>query len=119
MNNAMTYKGYVARIEFDPEDEIFFGRLAGVNDVVGFHADTAAGLKAAFRDAVDDYTDTCAKVGKPPEKPYSGQLMIRIDPAVHAEVAKAAQLAGESLAQWSEKRLHAAADQELKAVVAV
>ena len=35
--NVMTYEGYSARIEFDAEDEIFFGRLAGISDVIGFH----------------------------------------------------------------------------------
>ena len=30
MKNVMTYKGYTARIEFDAQDRIFFGRLAGI-----------------------------------------------------------------------------------------
>ena len=60
---AISYKGHFANVEFDAEDEIFTGRLAGVNDVVGFHADTVENLKAAFREAVDDYIDTCGKAG--------------------------------------------------------
>ena len=32
------YKGYVAAVEFDPEDAVFAGRLVGIKDVVGFHA---------------------------------------------------------------------------------
>ena len=35
--NSLSYKGYVARVEFDGEDEIFVGHIAGVADVVGFH----------------------------------------------------------------------------------
>ena len=69
--NVMSYKGYTARVEFDAEDEIFFGHLAGINDIVGFHSDTVADLKAAFHEAVDDYVETCAKIGKTPEKPFS------------------------------------------------
>jgi predicted HicB family RNase H-like nuclease len=61
--NTMTCKGYFARIEYDTDDEIFVGHLAGINDVVGFHADNVAGLKAAFEEAVDDYVATCAKTG--------------------------------------------------------
>jgi predicted HicB family RNase H-like nuclease len=38
-------------------------------DGVGFHADTVADLKAAFREAVDDYVETCAKIGKDPQSP--------------------------------------------------
>jgi len=37
MKNAMTYKGYTARIEFDAQDRIFFGRLAGIRDIITFH----------------------------------------------------------------------------------
>lgn len=47
---ALTYKGYAARIEFDPEDELFVGRIAGSRDVVGFHAESVADLKEAFHE---------------------------------------------------------------------
>jgi predicted HicB family RNase H-like nuclease len=100
--NVMTYEGYSARIEFDAEDEIFFGRLAGISDVIGFHADNVSDLKQAFHDAVDDYVETCRKLGKAPQKPYSGKMMFRVDPEIHARAAKAAELAGKSLNQWAE-----------------
>ena len=45
MTNTMTYKGYAARIEYDDEDGIFTGRIAGIRDGVGFHADTVEGLR--------------------------------------------------------------------------
>ncbi len=111
--NAMTYKGYSARIEYDDEDEIFFGRLVGIRDGVSFHADTVAELKAAFREAVDDYIETCAKIGKSPQKPYSGNLMLRVDPAVHSKVALAAEVAGKSLNQWGEEVLREAAEKQV------
>ena len=101
--NTMSYKGYNARIEYDDEDGIFVGRLAGIRDGVGFHAETVAELKAAFREAVDDYIETCAKVGKTPQKAYSGQLMVRVDPEVHAAAAEAAELQKISLAKWAER----------------
>lgn len=110
---GMVYKGYAAAVEFDGDDEIFVGRLVGINDVVGFHADTVEELKAAFHEAVDDYTTTCRRVGKRPEKAYSGSLMVRVDPAVHAQAAKAAELSGKSLAQWAEEKLKSAAQREV------
>ncbi len=57
MTNTMTYKGYSARIEYDDEDGIFTGRIAGIRDGVGFHADTVADLREAFHDAVEDYLE--------------------------------------------------------------
>ena len=110
---AMVYKGYAARIEFDADDKLFTGRIAGICDVVGFHADTVADLIAAFHEAVDDYIDTCAKAGKAPQKPYSGNLMLRVDPEVHSKVAIAAELAGKSLNQWGEEVLAEAAEARL------
>ena len=110
---GMAYKGYAGAVEFDGDDEIFVGRIVGINDVVGFHADTVDGLKAAFHEAVEDYIATCRRAGKKPDKAYSGSLMVRVDPAVHAQAAKAAELSGKSLAQWAEEKLRSAAQREV------
>jgi predicted HicB family RNase H-like nuclease len=105
MTNTMTYKGYAARIEYDDEDGIFTGRIAGIRDGVGFHADTVEGLREAFHEAVEDYIETCAKIGKEPQKTYSGQVMFRVSPDVHRKAALAAELSGKSLNQWAEEVL--------------
>jgi predicted HicB family RNase H-like nuclease len=110
MTNILRHMGHSARVEFDADDRIFFGRIARIAGGVGFHADTVEGLVAAFEDAVDDYLETCAKVGKRPDKPYSGKLMLRVDPSVHAKAALAAQLAGKSLNQFGEDALRAASE---------
>jgi predicted HicB family RNase H-like nuclease len=109
MSNTMTYQGYSARVEYDDEDGIFTGRIAGIRDGVGFHADTVEGLRAAFHDAVEDYLETCAKVGKEPQRAFSGQMMFRVKPEVHRKAALAAELAGKSLNQWAEEVLGKAA----------
>jgi predicted HicB family RNase H-like nuclease len=105
MSNIMTYKGYSARIEYDGEDGILIGQIAGIRDGVGFHAENVEELKAAFHEAVDDYIETCARIGKEPQKPYSGRVMFRVDPEVHRKAALAAELAGKSLNQWAEEVL--------------
>ena len=109
MTNVMSYKGYLARIEYDDADGIITGRLAGIRDGVGFHADTVEGLRAAFHEAVEDYLETCAKIGKEPQRAYSGQMMFRVNPEVHRRAALAAELAGKSLNQWAEEVLGKAA----------
>ena len=115
--NVMTYKGYAARVQFDAEDEIFVGHLAGINDIIGFHADTVAELKSAFHETVDDYIETCAKIGKSPEKPFSGKVMFRVAPEVHARAARAAELSGKSLNQWAEEALREAAARGLQGLL--
>jgi len=109
MSNAMNYKGYSARVEFDEADGVFVGRIAGIRDGVGFHADTVEGLRAAFHEAVDDYVETCARLGKEPQKSYSGQVMFRLPPEVHRRAALAAEVAGKSLNQWAEEVIDRAA----------
>jgi predicted HicB family RNase H-like nuclease len=99
--NTMSYKGYTARIEFDDEDGIFFGNILGARDIIGFHADTVAGLRHEFQGALDDYLNYCAEKGVNPEKPASGQMMLRVPPEVHSASLIAAQAAGKSLNQWA------------------
>ena len=109
MTNSMTYKGYAARINYDDDDGIFVGHIAGIRDRIGFHADTVDDLRAAFHEAVDDYIETCAKTGKEPQKAYSGKMMFRVSPEVHRKAVLAAELEGKSLNQWAEDVLSRAA----------
>jgi predicted HicB family RNase H-like nuclease len=99
--NAMTYKGYAAAVEFDAEDHIFAGRLVGIDDIVTFHGVTVDELESAFRESVDHYLEMSERLGRKPQKPYSGNLMLRIPPDLHAKVATSAQLAGKSINQWA------------------
>ncbi|MCB1384910.1 MAG: type II toxin-antitoxin system HicB family antitoxin [Nitratireductor sp.] len=107
----MRYKGYSARIEYDDQDEIFFGKIAGIRDGIGFHAASVGDLKSAFHAAVDDYVETCAKAGKEPQRPFSGKVMFRIDPETHRRAAMAAELRGISLNQWAEQVLEQAVEE--------
>lgn len=97
---TMMHKGYAARIEYSDDDDCFIGHIAGIQDVVGFHAETVKELRAAFEEAVDDYLATCEKLGRAPQKPYSGKLMLRVPPEVHARAAMMAQAHGVSINQW-------------------
>lgn len=107
--NSMSYKGYTARIEYDNEDHIFTGRIAGIRDVVGFHGSSVDELEQAFRESVDDYLDACKKIGQSPNKPASGRLMLRVPPEVHSAALVAAQVSGQSLNQWAMETIRKAA----------
>lgn len=99
--NMMSYKGYRARVEYSEEDESFVGHISGIRDIVGFHADTVKGLRAAFEQAVDDYLATCERLGRAPQRSFSGRLMLRISPDLHARAAMLAEASGKSLNQWA------------------
>ena len=97
----MTYNGYAARIDYSDDDGCFIGHIAGINDVVGFHAESVSELRVAFEEAVDDYLETCEKLTRAPQKPYSGNLMLRLPPEVHAAIALEAEVSGKSINQWT------------------
>ena len=101
MNNTMAYKGYMARVEFDPRDEIFVGRVLGIEDRISFHGETVAQLRARFHAAVNHYLADCAATGRGPQKPYSGKILLRLPPEVHARAAMMAEAHGKSLNQWA------------------
>ena len=103
--NTMTYRGYTARVAYSEEDGCFVGHLAGIRDVVGFHGESVTELRAAFEEAVDDYLETCVKLGRAPQKPYSGKLMLRVDPMLHARAAMLAEAQGKSLNAWAQEVL--------------
>ena len=106
--NVMTYQGYAARIEYSEEDKCFVGHIAGIRDIVGFHGESVAELRTAFEEAVDDYLITCEKLGRAPQKPYSGKLLLRVDPALHARAAAQAAAQGKSLNAWAQDALQQA-----------
>ena len=103
--NMMKYKSYVARIEYDEEDRIFVGHLAGIKDIVGFHGTTVTELENAFHESVDNYIAISEETGRIAQKPYSGKLMLRVSSDIHAAVATAAQVHGKSINQWASEVL--------------
>ena len=87
MKNAMCYKGYNGSVEFSDEDNVFFGRIIGINDRITFEGDNVKGLRHDFEEAVDEYLETCMQLGKEPEKAYKGSFNVRIDPTLHRQLA--------------------------------
>jgi predicted HicB family RNase H-like nuclease len=104
---SLEYKGYTAgRIEFD--EGTFSGIVAGLRDVIHFEGATAEELERAFRDSIDAYLDFCARRGELPDKPYSGHVMIRIDPGLHRKAATRAEAEDLSLNAWIAKQIEVA-----------
>jgi predicted HicB family RNase H-like nuclease len=101
----MEHKGYVAKVEFDDEAGIFHGEVLNLRDVITFQGTTVASLRKAFHESVDDYLDFCAQRNEPPEKPYSGRFIVRIDPSLHKTIATKAKLADKSLNTWLQEVL--------------
>jgi predicted HicB family RNase H-like nuclease len=97
MKDTMNYKGYKARVTFDPDDKAFHGIVVNIEDTVHFEGQSVTELTRAFKDSVDYYLEFCRKRGQEPDKPYSGRLLVRLSPDVHREIAHAAKLSGTSV----------------------
>lgn len=105
MNNIIEHKNFIGSVSFSSEDEVFHGKIEGIDDLVTFEGGTVADLKSAFEEAVEDYIEICREIGKKPEKSYKGSFNIRIKPELHKKVARKALKQGYSLNQFVEKAL--------------
>ena len=107
--NHMTYRNYTARMDFDIEDKIIVGRVIDIDDIITFHGSSVAEFEAALNSAVDSYILACDQLGQAADKPASGRMILRVNPAVHAAAVKASARSGESLNKWAERVLDQAA----------
>lgn len=95
--NTLSYKGYIGSVNFSEKDNVFFGKIEGINGLVNFEGESVKELMAAFHEAVDDYLAYCEDEGIQPHKSYSGTLNVRITPEIHSQVAILAKRAGLSI----------------------
>ena len=93
----MEYKGYIGVVEFDDEASIFHGDVVNTRDVITFQGKSVAEITKAFRESVDDYLQFCKERGEESEKPFSGRLVLRMEPKLHRALAVAARREKKSL----------------------
>ncbi|HVR98139.1 MAG TPA: type II toxin-antitoxin system HicB family antitoxin [Thermoanaerobaculia bacterium] len=101
----LEYKGYVARVELDPDVGIIHGEVLDTRDVITFQGQSVDEVREAFRESVDDYLEFCAQRGEEPDKPFSGRLMVRLSPDLHRKLYVQAKNEGKSLNQLISERL--------------
>jgi predicted HicB family RNase H-like nuclease len=101
----MEYKGYLAKVEFDEQANLFHGEVINTRDVITFQGSCVDDLRQAFIDSVEDYLEFCAERGEDPEKPFSGKFVVRLDPELHRQLYVHAKKAGVSLNQWVSQAL--------------
>jgi predicted HicB family RNase H-like nuclease len=103
MKDTLIYRDYIGSVHFAAEDEVFYGKIEGIDDLVTFEGETVSGLKESFKEAVDDYLDLCKQTGKEPETTSKGSFNVRLNPSLHHEVKRQALLQGISLNQFIQK----------------
>ena len=78
MKNIMEINGYKAVIQFDPEIEMFRGEFVGLHGGADFYAADVDSLKREGAASLRVYLDMCREDGVEPERPFSGNLNLRL-----------------------------------------
>ncbi|MCL5285169.1 MAG: type II toxin-antitoxin system HicB family antitoxin [Nitrospirae bacterium] len=97
--NLMEYKNYVALIEFDPDIDMFHGRVINATPNT-FYGKSVDELKEEFKTTIEEYLEFCKEKGLEPVRPYSGKFNLRISPGLHRNIAMEAAKSGKSLNSW-------------------
>ena len=100
MKDILQYKDFIGSVHFSTDDEVFFGKIEGIDDLITFEGTTVKEIKKYFIEAVEDYIELCKKTGKKVFKSYKGSFNIRISPSLHKKAVQKSQLIGISLNQF-------------------
>ena len=65
--DVLTYKGFIGSVRFSAQDDVFFGKVEGVNDLITFEGDSVKELKNAFRYVIDEHIKDCERENIPLE----------------------------------------------------
>lgn len=100
MTDKLKYKDFIGTVHFSTSDEVFFGKIEGINDLITFEGETVSKLKKAFKEAVEDYLELCKETGKEVFKSFKGSFNIRLNPELHSQLFENATLEGKTLNQY-------------------
>ncbi len=103
--NIMTVDGYNAKIEYDPELDMFRGEVLGLNGGADFYGKTPKELKAEFKKSLTVFLEVCKEKCIEPRRNYSGKFNLRIPPELHERLAIAAQAEGKSINTLAQEAL--------------
>ncbi len=95
--NIMTVDGYQAKIEYDPELDLFRGEILGLNGGADFYGKNPKELRSEFRKSLQVFLEVCAEKGIEPRRQFSGKFNLRISPELHERLAIVAQAEGKSI----------------------
>lgn len=110
MSDTLIHDGYVATVSLDLENQVLHGSVVNTRDILTFEAENLADLKAAFAATIADYKAWCAEEGVTPERPYSGNVTLRLPVETHRLAAVQATATGVSLNAWLVSTVECALD---------
>jgi len=98
--DTLNYKGYIGTIEFSDEDDCLFGEVTNINAHIFYEGNNLDELYKDFKESIDDYFEMLKAEGLTPEKPYRGNINIRLQPKTHTEASIKSKKLGISLNKY-------------------
>jgi predicted HicB family RNase H-like nuclease len=111
--NILEYKDFIGSVNYTDEDECFYGKMEGINDLITFEGASVKELKKGFKDAVEDYLELCKELNTEPYKSVKGSFNIRIEPKLHYSAIYTALKKGISLNQFVAEAIKNNVDKKL------
>jgi predicted HicB family RNase H-like nuclease len=105
MKDILKYKEFIGTVHYSTEDNVFFGKIEGIHDLIVFEGTTVNEIQQAFQEAVEDYISLCKQTGKALFKSYRGSFNIRISPDLHRKAVNKSCLLGMTLNQFVKKAI--------------
>ncbi|ANV90560.1 type II toxin-antitoxin system HicB family antitoxin [Picosynechococcus sp. PCC 8807] len=98
--NMMILDGYRAKIEYDPELDLFRGEILGLNGGADFYGRNPEELRQEFKNSLAVFLEVCKEKGISPIKEYSGRFNLRVSPELHREIAILTASKNTSINRW-------------------
>ncbi|UPS91068.1 MULTISPECIES: type II toxin-antitoxin system HicB family antitoxin [unclassified Bizionia] len=105
MSDYLTYKGYFGTVNFNSDDEVFYGKIFGISDLINFEGSSVKELKESFEESLDDYLETCKALNKTPDKTFKGSFNVRVSMELHKKAAMIANQKSISLNDFVKKAI--------------
>jgi predicted HicB family RNase H-like nuclease len=105
MKNTLNYKGFLGSVSFSEEDDVLYGKIECIDDLILYEGGCVSEIKNAFKEAVDEYIKSCKHFNKPLLKSFKGSFNVRIKPEIHQKAALLATIKGISLNQLVQKAI--------------
>ena len=105
MKDTLEYKGFLGSVHFSSDDEVFYGKIEGINNLVNFEGNSVSAIKKSFIEAVEDYISICSEQNIEQEKSFKGSFNVRIPTELHRKAYRKSIKQGISLNQLVVKAL--------------
>lgn len=106
--NTLNHNGFIGTFNYIEDEDILYGKIEGITDLVTFEGTSISEVKNAFIEAVEDYVFLCEVAGKEPLKSFKGSFNVRLSSELHRQVSMEAVKNNMNLNQFVQSTLQRA-----------